>query len=97
MLTFTDAQVLAWVTPLVWPFLRALALFTALPVLGARSVPNRVRIALAAFIALAAQPSLPLIEPVPLDSPQALLLVAQQLVIGLSLGFAVRLVFAAVE
>jgi flagellar biosynthetic protein FliR len=97
MLTFTDAQVLAWVTPLVWPFLRALALFTALPVLGARSVPNRVRIALAAFIALAAQPSLPPIEPVPLDSPQALLLVAQQLVIGLSLGFAVRLVFAAVE
>jgi flagellar biosynthesis protein FliR len=97
MLTFTDAQVLAWVTPLVWPFLRALALFTALPVLGARSVPNRVRIALAAFIALAAQPSLSPIEPVPLDSPQALLLVAQQLVIGLSLGFAVRLVFAAVE
>jgi flagellar biosynthetic protein FliR len=97
MLTFTDAQVLAWVTPLVWPFLRALALFTALPVLGARSVPNRVRIALAAFIALAAQPSLPPMEPVPLDSPQALLLVAQQLVIGLSLGFAVRLVFAAVE
>jgi len=97
MLTFTDAQVLAWVTPLVWPFLRALALFTALPVLGARSVPSRVRIALAAFIALAAQPSLPPIEPVPLDSPQALLLVAQQLVIGLSLGFAVRLVFAAVE
>ena len=97
MLTFTDAQVLAWVTPLVWPFLRALALFTALPVLGARSVPNRVRIALAAFIALAAQPSLPPLEPVPLDSPQALLLVAQQLVIGLSLGVAVRLVFAAVE
>ena len=97
MLTFTEAQVLAWVTPLLWPFLRALALFTALPVLGARSVPTRVRIALAAFIALAAQPSLPAIEPVALDSPQALLLVVQQLVIGLSLGFAVRLVFAAVE
>jgi len=97
MPTFTEAQVLQWVTPLLWPFLRALALFTALPVLGARSVPTRVRIALAAFIALAAQPSLPAIEPVALDSPQALLLVVQQLVIGLSLGFAVRLVFAAVE
>jgi flagellar biosynthetic protein FliR len=97
MLTFTEAQVLQWVTPLLWPFLRALALFTALPVLGARSVPMRVRIALAAFIALAAQPSLPATEAVPLDSPVALLLVVQQLVIGLSLGFAVRLVFAAVE
>ena len=100
MITFTEAQLLQWVTPLIWPFLRALALFTALPVLGTRSVPTRVRIGLAAFIALAAQPSLP--DPgaaatVPLDSPLAFLLVVQQLVIGLSLGFAVRLVFAAVE
>jgi flagellar biosynthetic protein FliR len=100
MLTFSEAQVLQWVTPLLWPFLRALALFTALPVLGTRTVPTRVRIALAAFIALAAQPSLPPLAAaaqVPLDSPAALLLVVQQLVIGLSLGFAVRLVFAAVE
>ncbi len=100
MVTFTEAQLLQWLTPLIWPFLRALALFTALPVLGTRSVPTRVRIGLAALIALAAQPSLP--DPgaaanVALDSPLAFLLVVQQLVIGLSLGFAVRLVFAAVE
>ncbi len=100
MLSFNEAQVLAWITPLLWPFLRALALFTALPVLGQRGVPTRVRIGLAAFIALAAQPSLPPLAPaaqVALDSPTAVLLVVQQVVIGLSLGFAVRLVFAAVE
>ena len=97
MVTFTEAQLLQWITPLIWPFLRALALFTALPVLGTRSVPTRVRIGLAAFIALAAQPSLPEPVAVALDSPLAFLLVVQQLVIGLSLGFAVRLVFAAVE
>ncbi len=97
MLTFNEAQLLGWITPLLWPFLRALALFTALPVLGTRSVPTRVRIGLAAFIALAAQPSLPLSPEVALDSPLAMMLVVQQLVIGLSLGFAVRLVFAAVE
>jgi flagellar biosynthetic protein FliR len=100
MLTFNEAQILQWITPLLWPFLRALALFTALPVLGTRTVPTRVRIALAAFIALCAQPSLAEVAPgalVPLDSPLALLLVVQQAVIGLSLGFAVRLVFAAVE
>ncbi len=97
MLTFTEAQVLAWVTPLVWPFVRALALFQALPILGTRAVPLRVRIGLAAFVALAAQASLPVMPAVALDSPLALLLVAQQLIIGLSLGFAVRVVFAAVE
>ena len=97
MITFDEAQILAWISPLIWPFLRALALFTALPVLGSRTVPARVRIALAAFIALAAQASLPPMPVVALDSPLALMLVAQQLVIGLSLGFAVRVVFAAVE
>jgi len=97
MITFDEAQILAWISPLIWPFLRALALFTALPVLGSRTVPARVRIALAAFIALASQASLPTMPVVALDSPLALMLVAQQLVIGLSLGFAVRVVFAAVE
>lgn len=97
MITFTEAQILAWITPLIWPFLRALALFGALPVLGTRTVPMPVRIALAAFIALAAQATLPPVQPVALDSPLALMLVAQQAVIGLALGFAVRIVFAAVE
>jgi flagellar biosynthetic protein FliR len=97
VISFTEAQVLAWITPLVWPFLRALALFTSMPVLGTRTVPTRVRIGLAALVALAAQPSMPEVEPVPLDSALAFVLVAQQLLIGLSLGFAVRVVFAAVE
>lgn len=97
MITVTEQQLLAWITPLIWPFLRALALFSALPVLGTRTVPMRVRIALAAFIAIAAQAALPPPPPVALDSPLALELVAQQMVIGLALGFAVRLVFAAVE
>ncbi len=97
MITFTEAQLLGWLNPLLWPFIRALALFSALPVLGTRNVPARVRVALAGFIALAAQPSLPLMPVVALDSLPAALLVVQQVVIGLSLGFAVRVVFAAIE
>jgi flagellar biosynthesis protein FliR len=97
MISFTEAQVLAWITPLLWPFLRALALLSVLPLLGTRVVPARVRVGLAALIALASQASLPEATPVPLDSWLAFQLVLQQLLIGLSLGFAVRLVFAAIE
>jgi flagellar biosynthesis protein FliR len=97
MISFDEAQILGWITPLIWPFLRALFLFAALPVMGSRLVPTRVRIGLAAFVALAAQPSLPESPPVPLDSALAVLLVAQQAVIGLALGFAVRVVFTAIE
>ena len=97
MLTFTEAQVLAWITPILWPFLRVLALFGALPLFSQRGVPMRLRVALAFLIAFCAQATLPAAAPIALDSATAPLVVAQQLVIGLSLGFAVRLVFAAVE
>lgn len=97
MLTFSEAQILAWITPLLWPFLRTLALLGSLPVFSQRAVPMRVKIGLAGFIALAAQPSLPAFPVVPLDSPAAFMAVVQQLLVGVTLGFAVRLVFAAVE
>jgi flagellar biosynthesis protein FliR len=97
MIGFTEAQVLAWIAPLIWPFIRTLALFSALPVLGSRNVPMRVRIALAGLIVLAAQPSLPAMPAVPLDSAPGAMLVAQNVLLGLAMGFAVRLVFAAIE
>jgi flagellar biosynthetic protein FliR len=97
MLTFTEAQVLAWVSPVLWPFLRALALFGAMPVLGQRGVPIRIRVALSFLIAICAQASLPTMPVVPLDTGLAMLLLIQQMLIGLTLAFAARIVFAAVE
>ena len=97
MLTFTEAQVLAWVSPILWPFLRVLALFGAMPVLGQRGVPMRLRVALAFLIAVCAQASLPAMPVVPLDSATALLLLVQQMLVGLTLAFAARIVFAAIE
>ncbi len=97
MISFSEAQLLGWVSPLLWPFFRVLALFGSLPVLSQRSVPMRLRVALAFFISVCAQASLPPMPVVPLDSSEALLLLLQQLLIGLSLGFAVRITFAAIE
>ncbi len=97
MIELTEAQLLGWITPLLWPFLRTLAMFSSLPVLGTRTVPMRVRVALAALTALAAQASLPPMPVLALDSPLAFAVIAQQVVIGLSVGFAVRIVFAAIE
>jgi flagellar biosynthesis protein FliR len=97
MLTFSEAQILEWVSPLLWPFIRVLALFGSMPVLGQRLVPVRTRVALAFLIAFCAQATLPPMPVIPLDSPLAFLTVVQQLIIGISLGFAVRVVFAAIE
>jgi len=97
MVSFTEAQILGWLTPVFWPFLRALALFSAMPVLGTRTVPVRVRVALALLVALAAQPDLPPVPAGPLDALPSFALVLQQVLVGITLGFAVRIVFAAVE
>lgn len=97
MISLTEGQLLAWLTPVLWPFLRVLALFQAMPVLGQRLVPMRVRVGLAFLVAVCASAVVPATQAVPLDSAQAVLMVVQQLLVGLSLGFAVRIVFAAVE
>ncbi len=97
MLTFTEAQLLGWITPILWPFLRVLALFGSLPVVGQHTVPARIRVALAFLIAFCAQATLPAMPLIQLDSPVAVLAVAQQMLIGVALGFSVRIVFSAVE
>ena len=97
MFSFTEAQLLAWVTPILWPFLRVLALFGTMPVFAQRSVPRRVRVALAFLIAYCAQATLPPLPTIPLDTATGFMVVLQQVLIGICLGFAVRIVFAAVE
>ena len=69
MLTFTDAQLAAWLTPLLWPFIRVLALFSSAPLLSQKNVPVRVRVGLAFLITISAQASLPAMPVIPLDSP----------------------------
>jgi flagellar biosynthetic protein FliR len=93
----TEAQLAAWVSPLLWPFLRVLAMFTAAPVFSSRAFPMRAKIALAFFVALAAQASLPEMPIIGFNDPGILGVVIQQIGVGLAIGFAVRVVFSAVE
>lgn len=97
MITFSEAQLMAWLTPLLWPFLRVLAVFSVAPLFSTRGFPVRARIGLALLITLAAQASLPPMPVVDLNSAQTLGVVVQQVGIGLTIGFVVRLVFAAFE
>ena len=98
MFSVTEAQLLAWLNPLLWPFVRSLALFSGMPIFSEEGVPIPTRIGLALFLSVCAQPMLPAIAPTSLDSvPLLLLLVTQQLIVGLTMGFAVRVVFAVLE
>lgn len=97
MFSITEAQLAAWLSPIFWPFLRILAVFSVSPVFSVRSVPVRARIGLAFFVALAAQAVLEGQPQISVNGPEALGTAATQVVIGLAIGFAVRVVFSCVE
>jgi flagellar biosynthesis protein FliR len=97
VISLTESQLMAWLTPILWPFLRVLAVFTSAPIFSSRAFPVRARIALALLIAFAAQPSLPSQPLINLNGPEAWGAVMQQVGIGLIIGFVVRLVFASFE
>jgi flagellar biosynthetic protein FliR len=97
VIALSEAQLVAWLSPMLWPFLRVLAVFTAAPIFSSKAFPLRARIALAFFIAFAAQPALQGQPVISITGPEAVGAVIQQVGIGLAIGFTVRLVFAAVE
>jgi flagellar biosynthetic protein FliR len=97
MISLTDAQLNAWLISFVWPLTRILGLIMVAPVFGHRSMPQRVKIGLGVFIALIIAPTLPPMPDVGLGSWHGLFILVQQLLIGMAIGFIMRVVFAAVE
>ena len=97
MIAVDTSQLSQWYGSVFWPLTRILALVATAPVLSHAAIPIRAKVGIALAITLA-------IAPVVSSPPLAGLLEARgfvplihNILVGLSLGFAVRLVFVAVE
>lgn len=97
MLSVTSAQLDAWLAALMFPLARLLGLVTSAPLFGNRGIPPRIRLAAGLVIAMAVLPALPPIPPLPADSWLALAVLVQQALIGIAIGFLMRLFFAAID
>ncbi len=86
---------MTWLASLIWPFIRISAMFSSAPILSARSVPVRIRILLALFIAWILLPVIPPPPAVDLLSMKAVVISVYQVFIGLAMGFILQMVFAA--
>ncbi len=96
MISFTLAQIESLLGTFLWPFVRVLALLMAAPIFSHRTIPARIKIATALAIALVIAPALP--SPATAAfSAAGWLLIAEQMLVGVAMGFSLRLVFAAVE
>lgn len=97
MLTISSAQLDLWLAGFIWPFVRILALVATDPFFGNRSVPKRVKVGFSVLLTLILSPVLGSMPHVSPGSAEGILIMVQQIMIGISMGLAMRIVFASFE
>lgn len=97
MISLTTAQLDAWIAAFAYPLVRILAFIAAAPLWSTAGIPRRTRLILALGITLALAPALPAMPKVEPGSLAGLWILAQQMLIGIAMGFAARIVFTAVD
>jgi flagellar biosynthetic protein FliR len=97
MITITSAQLDAWIILIVWPFTRMLALIATAPITGTAQFPITAKIGLAVLLTVLVAPTLPATPAVAPDSAFGILLLAREVLLGVGMGLAMRVVFAAVQ
>lgn len=91
----TTTQLSAWLGDFLWPLMRVGMLFAVAPIFGGRLVPIRMRVVLSVLVTWVLLPVIPAAPPVDPLSGAGVLITAQQLLIGLLLGFLLQMVFTA--
>lgn len=97
MISVTTTQLYAWLAAFVWPMARILALIASAPVIGNPSFPGNIKIGLGVLITILVAPLVTAPSGVEPNSATGLLILAQQVLIGLAMGFAMQVVFWAAE
>jgi flagellar biosynthetic protein FliR len=97
VLTFTSAQLDAWITAFIFPLARIFGLLASAPIFNNVAQPQRIRLAVGLVITLALVPVLPPMPAVPAGSWIGFAILAQQIIIGVLLGFTLRIAFAAID
>ena len=97
MISLSSAQIDAWIVAFIYPLTRILAFIAAAPLWGTAGIPRRTRLILAFAIAVALSPSLPAMPTVQPASLAGLWILLQQMLIGIGMGFAAKIVFTAFD
>jgi flagellar biosynthetic protein FliR len=97
MFQITSQELLNLVATFIWPFSRILGFFSTAPLLSQNSFPVTTRIGLAIVMTILLMPGIPLMMTVDPLSMDGLLILINQFLIGISIGFVMRVIFSAIE
>lgn len=95
-MNFTEAQLLNTMAMLTFPLMRISAMFVSMPVLSVHAMPARIRVILSGVISFLVMPLLPPLPQIEMMSYEGLMISVQQVAIGLTTGFILQMVFAAI-
>lgn len=96
MINITSAQLDVWLATLMFPMVRLLAFISTAPIFNSKQVPKRVKIGFAVMLAILIAPTLDPMPAVSVGSPQGLLIMVQQIIIGTAMGLTMQLIFTAI-
>jgi flagellar biosynthetic protein FliR len=97
VIVFTTAELYALISAILYPLVRVLAFMSIAPVFNNNAVPMRIRLLIGVAVAVGIAPMVPPIPPIEPASGAGLLMLAREMLIGLAMGFAMRIVFAAIS
>ncbi|WP_295006479.1 flagellar biosynthetic protein FliR [uncultured Dechloromonas sp.] len=95
MISVGSAQIDAWIVAFIFPLSRILGFIATAPLWSTAGVPKRIRLTIGIAIAVALAPGLPPMPEVQPASLAGLWIMAQQMLIGIGMGFAAKIVFTA--
>ena len=97
MISITSAQLDAWLALFIFPLSRVLGLMATAPIFNNVGTPMRVRALAGLAISLALIPALPPVPAIPAGSWLGFAVIAEQTLIGVLMGFALRIAFVTVD
>ncbi len=97
MISFDSELILSWVTAFFIPLTRILGFISIAPIFGDKSVALPVKVGLGMLLTMIVTAAIPPLPTIDLLSPAGALLIIQQMIIGLAIGFMMRIIFFAID
>ena len=93
MIAVNEAQILSWMASLWLPFARVSGVMLTAPLFSASYIPNRAKALFCVVLCMLLLPVLPPMPAINILSIEGMLILSNELLIGLCIGFIVQLVF----
>lgn len=97
MLTLNSELIQAWVVTILIPLTRILGFVAIAPFFGNQAVSPQIKVAMGILLAMVIAPAAPAMPEIDLLSLGGVLIVGEQLIIGLAIGFMAQIIFSAIE